>query len=184
MSSESSKYDCEMCHTLDMTKYTKTGFKMCRDCKLIVKNRPYLCEICLDNNKDNFEIGRYKKCKKCRNKDKKVSEVCIDILRRTENTPLDKDLNDQIRKHIITDHSIFGFTVKNHIETNLDIHRELTNENKLCKNKIMELQHEVAEVQEHLGNKFYELEKRNNDLEKRNNDLEKRLEFIMSKFSL
>lgn len=118
------KYDCKICHTPDIKKYTATKPDICKDCKKthIVCS----CNQCGDDNIENFDVGRidkngkvtnrYNRCKKCRNKDSIKCAIEKEREDRFGALPYDKTLNDQIRRFIWTDLLTMGKTIKSVLE--------------------------------------------------------------------
>lgn len=112
------KYDCVICHTTDIKKYTATRKDICKDCKKT--HVVCSCKHCGDNNPENFDIKgknpRYTTCKKCRNK---AIVSCIVEKEREDKfseIPYDKELTNQMRKFIWTDLFTMGKTIKNILE--------------------------------------------------------------------
>lgn len=106
------KYDCKGCHTTDMTKYTPTGYDLCKDCKIISKNKQYLCKYCGEDRLDKFTKGRYSTCKKCRNQAGNKASAEKEKESFFESIPYSKDKCLEMDKYVCTHLGLFGRTIK------------------------------------------------------------------------
>jgi hypothetical protein len=127
---ESQLYDCKICHTIEVKKYTPKGFDLCRDCKLTLQNKSYKCKNCGEEKREAFSEGRFTTCKKCRNK--KYLEYRQDIRLIEKEPVISDDIRTMFNKYIKNDFTFMnnGYTIKECIESLFEKSEKLEN---LCK---------------------------------------------------
>lgn len=145
----SKKYDCDVCHTEDLTKYAITRPKLCKICYKLSKSNSYLCKYCQDTNKDNFYEGRYKNCRKCLNTSKAHKNLIKEKEKIYDEMPYDKESTLKIEKYICTDYRVFeGLTTK-----------QIINESKERIDKAEEKMERLEEEMEQNRSLFLHIEK-------------------------
>jgi len=93
-------YDCYVCHTKDLTKYTITSYDTCKDCKKV-----YKCKKCGEDKFENFYEGRYSTCRKCRNKE---NNSCTQKKKNVEKEiiKIDEEFHKNMEKYLTTNYTL------------------------------------------------------------------------------
>jgi hypothetical protein len=142
------KYGCKICHTQDLDKFSSKYLDICKECKRNLKNKPYLCKVCGDSNTLNFIIGRYSRCKKCRNKS--TSE--LEKIKKEEdnfyiNYKSNKDIHDAIDNYVKYNKEIFDSkSIFDYMEEMRKNNNELQKELAMVKNQLKDLKIQMNEM--------------------------------------